>query len=64
MREVFADSFYWIALANPTGQWHQTSKDFSKSAYLQKLSNKIVCQITDKNMSDNTCQCSIPPPVD
>ena len=31
MREIFADSFYWIALANPTDQWHQTSKDFSKA---------------------------------
>ena len=22
MREIFADSFYWIALANPKDQWH------------------------------------------
>jgi hypothetical protein len=33
------------------------------TAYVQKRSNKIVCQITDKNMSNNTCQCSIPPPA-
>jgi Carboxypeptidase regulatory-like domain len=32
------------------------------TAYVQKLSNKIVCQITDKNMSNNTCQCSNSPP--
>ena len=32
------------------------------TAYVQKRSNKIVCQITDKNMSNNTCQCSAPPP--
>jgi FG-GAP repeat len=32
------------------------------TAYVQKLSNKIVCQITDKNMSNNTCQCSAAPP--
>jgi hypothetical protein len=28
------------------------------TAYVQKLSDKIVCQITDKNMSNNTCSCS------
>jgi hypothetical protein len=34
------------------------------TAYVQKLSNKTICQITDKNMSNNTCQCSgAPPPV-
>jgi hypothetical protein len=34
------------------------------TAYVQKRSNKIVCQITDRNMSNNTCQCSVaPPPV-
>jgi hypothetical protein len=32
------------------------------TAYLQKLSDKVVCQITDKNMSNNTCQCSSSPP--
>jgi hypothetical protein len=31
-------------------------------AFVQKLSDKIVCQITDKNMSNNACQCSGPPP--
>jgi hypothetical protein len=33
------------------------------TAYVQKLSNKTICQITDKNMSNNTCQCSNPPPM-
>jgi hypothetical protein len=32
------------------------------TAYVLKLSNKMICQITDKNMSNNTCQCSAPPP--
>ena len=31
MREIFADSFYWIALANPKDQWHQGAKDFSQA---------------------------------
>jgi hypothetical protein len=33
------------------------------TAYVQKLSNKTICQITDKNMSNNNCQCSIAPPA-
>ena len=33
------------------------------TAYVQKRSNKIVCQITDKNVSNNTCQCSAAPPA-
>ena len=32
------------------------------TAIVHKLSNKTICQITDKNMSNNTCQCSNPPP--
>jgi uncharacterized protein len=31
MPEIFADSFYWIALANPKDQWHQAAKNFSRS---------------------------------
>lgn len=31
------------------------------TAYVLKRSNRMVCQITDKNMSNNTCQCSSPP---
>ena len=33
------------------------------TAFVQKLSDKLVCQITDKNMSNNTCQCSNLPPA-
>jgi HYR domain len=34
------------------------------TAYVQKgPSGSVVCQITDKNMSNNTCQCSGPPPA-
>lgn len=31
MPEVFADSFYWIALANPADAWHQTATNFSQT---------------------------------
>jgi hypothetical protein len=33
------------------------------TAYVEKLSTKIICQITDKNTSNNTCQCSSQPQV-
>jgi len=29
--EIFADSFYWIALANPADGWHQTATNFSQT---------------------------------
>jgi predicted nucleic acid-binding protein len=29
MEEAFADAFYWIALANPTDQWHKAAKRFN-----------------------------------
>jgi predicted nucleic acid-binding protein len=29
--EIFADSFYWIALANPADSWHQTATTFSQT---------------------------------
>jgi predicted nucleic acid-binding protein len=29
--EVFADTFYWIALLNPTDKWHQAAKAFSQT---------------------------------
>ena len=31
MPEIFADSFYWIALANPADAWHQAATRFSKT---------------------------------
>lgn len=31
MPEVFADTFYWIALINPADQWHQDAKAFSQA---------------------------------
>ena len=31
MREIFADSFYWIALANPNDQCHRAASEFSKA---------------------------------
>lgn len=30
MEEVFADAFYWIALANPADQWHGAVKRFDE----------------------------------
>jgi len=30
MNEVFADAFYWIALANPADQWHKAAKQFNE----------------------------------
>ena len=30
MSEIFADSFYWIALANPADAWHQTATNFTQ----------------------------------
>lgn len=31
MAEIFADSFYWIALANPADASHQTATNFNQS---------------------------------
>jgi uncharacterized protein len=31
MDEVFVDAFYWIALANPADQWHNTVKHYDKN---------------------------------
>src|ERR1700752_1272216 len=31
MRRVFADTFYWIALFNPTDAWHKRVLAFSQS---------------------------------
>lgn len=31
MRHVFADTFYWVALAHPKDQWHERAITLSKS---------------------------------
>lgn len=31
MPEVFADTFYWIALLNPADKWHQDAKAISRA---------------------------------
>lgn len=31
MSEIFVDSFYWIAVANPADAWHQTATNFSQT---------------------------------
>jgi CSLREA domain-containing protein len=46
-------------------QWDTSANNNTGAgtAFVQKTtSGKVVCQITDKNMSNNTCQCSNPPP--
>jgi hypothetical protein len=46
-------------------QWDTSANNSTGAgtALVQKTtSGKIVCQITDKNMSNNTCQCSDSPP--
>ncbi len=45
-------------------QWDTSANNGAGAgtAFVQKRSNKIVCQITDKNMSNNTCQCANQPP--
>jgi predicted nucleic acid-binding protein len=29
--QVFADTFYWIALLNPADKWHQSARTFSQA---------------------------------
>lgn len=31
MKVLFADSFYWIALLDPSDQWHQRVKNFNRN---------------------------------
>lgn len=33
MKTVFADTFYWIALADPKDEWHGATKNVAKSHY-------------------------------
>jgi len=35
--EVFADTFYWIALLNPADNWHQDAKAFGQSTAEARL---------------------------
>ena len=37
MPEIFADSFYWIALANPTDASHRTALGFSQTSLASVL---------------------------
>jgi hypothetical protein len=46
-------------------QWDTSANNSTGAgtAFVQKTtSGKVVCQITDKNMSNNSCQCSSPAP--
>jgi hypothetical protein len=44
-------------------QWDTSANNGAGAgtAFVQKRSNKIVCQITDRNLTNNTCLCSRPP---
>jgi uncharacterized protein len=33
MKTVFADTFYWIALANPRDSWHEKASSLSKTLH-------------------------------
>ncbi|HZL37310.1 MAG TPA: PIN domain-containing protein [Tepidisphaeraceae bacterium] len=37
MRTVFADSFYWISLANPNDDWHETVQAVSRALGMVRL---------------------------
>lgn len=37
MRTVFADTFYWVALANPTDEWHKTVTVVSRTLVSTKI---------------------------
>jgi predicted nucleic acid-binding protein len=37
MQHVFADAFYWIALANPADQWHVPVSNFDKENPATKI---------------------------
>ena len=46
MPEIFADSFYWIALANPADAWHQAAAVFSQT------NSESVLVTTDEVLSE------------
>jgi len=31
MKQIFADTFYWVALINPKDNWHQRARDVTSS---------------------------------
>ena len=37
MNTVFADTFYWVAMANPRDQWHQRAMSVSRSLEQTRL---------------------------
>lgn len=37
MKTVFADTFYWVAIANPRDQWHEKAKRVSQSLEQTRL---------------------------
>jgi hypothetical protein len=45
-------------------QWDTSANGVGEgTAIVQVSTNKTVCQITDMNMTDNTCSCSTAPPA-
>ena len=37
MKTVFADTFYWVAIANPRDQWHESARRVSQSLEQTRL---------------------------
>ena len=31
MKQIFADTFYWVALINPADSWHQSVRNYSRT---------------------------------
>ena len=37
MKQIFADTFYWVALINPQDNWHQRAREVTSSLKNVKL---------------------------
>jgi predicted nucleic acid-binding protein len=37
MKQIFADTFYWIALLNPKDDWHQVALNYANSCISDQL---------------------------
>lgn len=44
MLELFADSFYWIALANPADAWHQEATRFSQMHHVLVTTDEVLTE--------------------
>lgn len=44
MAEIFADSFYWIAVANPADAWHQEATGFSQMHHVLVTTDEVLTE--------------------